>query len=324
MHKFTFILPAYKPQYLGLSINSILEQTYTDFEILVSDDNSPYSIKNIVDSYDDKRIRYRKNSTNIGGENLVQHWNALLKDCQSEFVIVASDDDVYSNLFLEKIHVLTLEYPNANLFRARTQRINSSGEIIAQDDLFEEYQSKIDVLYSIFCKNFISCVGNYVFRTDSLKNLNGFVPFPYAWFSDLFTALCVVANGMISTRDILFSFRLSSDNISSLNKDKYITKQKLDATIKFDRLLGEYIKKTNYPDNLLYKNNMQRILHSYKHLVYSQCGDYSWAIPLFKWFSIYKNLKMNIYFSRASFFKYYTISIFNRWFSKHYIFDNII
>ena len=65
--KYTFLLPAYKAKYLKEALDSLLDQTYKDFKIIVSDDNSPEDIRGIVDSFDDVRIEYRKNKNNIGG-----------------------------------------------------------------------------------------------------------------------------------------------------------------------------------------------------------------------------------------------------------------
>lgn len=76
--KFSFLLPAYKVSFLEQSINSILNQKFKDFEIIISDDCSPNNIKEIVNNFHDSRITYQRNDKNIGAENMVNHWNLLL------------------------------------------------------------------------------------------------------------------------------------------------------------------------------------------------------------------------------------------------------
>lgn len=66
--KYSFILPAYKAKYLSMAIKSILNQTYTDFELVVIDDASPEDLRSIVESFSDDRVLYFRNPVNLGGE----------------------------------------------------------------------------------------------------------------------------------------------------------------------------------------------------------------------------------------------------------------
>lgn len=311
--KYTFLLPAYKAEYLKEAISSLLAQTYSGFKIIVSDDNSPEDIKGIVDLFNDNRIGYRKNEKNIGGLRLAEHWNLLLDLCDTEYLIVASDDDVYSGKFLENIDSLTIKYPLVNVLRARTQRINNDGEVTSQEDIFEEYQDRVVALHSMFCGNYIGCVGNYVFRTNALRLAGGFANLPYAWFSDMQTVISMQENGQANTNQILFNFRLSNINISNSRKDKRVDLFKLRATILFDKWLSEYITRLPSCDSVLETNDIKGTISSFKHRIYGQCGDYSWALPVTKWYyGIYTQLKGHAYFSSKSFMKYFLISIINR------------
>lgn len=311
--KYTFLLPAYKAKYLKEALDSLLDQTYKDFKIIVSDDNSPEDIRGIVDSFDDVRIEYRKNKNNIGGLKLVEHWNLLLSLCDTEYVIVASDDDVYSRFFLEEMDELVKKYQDVNVFRARTQRINNHCDITAQEDVFDEYQGCVVALHSMFCGNYIGCVGNYVFRTDALRQAGGFADLPYAWFSDMQTVISLQGNGQANTKDILFSFRLSDINISNTKHDREVDSFKLKATIMFDKWLSEYFSRLPCSGSVLETNYVTATISNSKHRIYGQCGDYSWALPVFKWYhSIFKQLEKHAYFSSKSFMKYFFISIINR------------
>ena len=61
---FSFIMPAYKAKYLHMAIESILKQSYKDFELIIVNDASPENLKDIVDYYDDDRIIYKENDKN--------------------------------------------------------------------------------------------------------------------------------------------------------------------------------------------------------------------------------------------------------------------
>jgi len=59
--KFSVTVPAYKPQYLVECIDSILAQTYKNFELIIINDASPLDLGIMIVRYDDPRIRYYKN-----------------------------------------------------------------------------------------------------------------------------------------------------------------------------------------------------------------------------------------------------------------------
>jgi glycosyltransferase involved in cell wall biosynthesis len=73
--KYSFVLPAYKAKYLKESIDSIINQTYADCELIIVNDASPEDVDSIVTSYSDERIQYYRNEKNIGGTDLVAPWN---------------------------------------------------------------------------------------------------------------------------------------------------------------------------------------------------------------------------------------------------------
>lgn len=77
---FSFIMPCYKRQFLGKAIESILAQTYDDFELVVVNDASPENLYEVVDSVSDPRLRYEDNITNLDGCDLVACWNFNLSN----------------------------------------------------------------------------------------------------------------------------------------------------------------------------------------------------------------------------------------------------
>ena len=79
MLKYSFVLPAYKARFFREALDSILAQTYKDFELIIVNDASPEDLDSIVKSYDDPRIRYYVNEHNIGGKDLVAQWNHCLE-----------------------------------------------------------------------------------------------------------------------------------------------------------------------------------------------------------------------------------------------------
>src|SRR5574341_1733201 len=95
-------LPVYNGErFLVEAINSLLAQTYTDFELIISDNASTDRTDEICMSFQasDARIRYYRQKTNIGGGN---NANFTFKVAKGKYFCWAAHDDVYAPRFLEE------------------------------------------------------------------------------------------------------------------------------------------------------------------------------------------------------------------------------
>ena len=92
--KFSITIPAYKAKFLKKCIDSILCQTYDNFEVIVLNDASPEPIDEIIAGYDDQRIFYYKNDNNVGAEKVVDNWNKCLDYATGDYIICMGDDDM--------------------------------------------------------------------------------------------------------------------------------------------------------------------------------------------------------------------------------------
>lgn len=88
-------IPSYKAKYLADSIRSALNQTYNNIELIIVNDCSPEPIKDVVDKFNDARIRYYVNEKNLGGEDPGNNWNRCLELAKGEFFCLLCDDDMY-------------------------------------------------------------------------------------------------------------------------------------------------------------------------------------------------------------------------------------
>ncbi len=90
-----------RPQLLRRTIESLLAQTYGDFELLISDDASGDETLSVSHEYAarDKRIRVRTNPRNLG---MPGNLNAAIKECSHELVVNCHDADFYAPSLIEK------------------------------------------------------------------------------------------------------------------------------------------------------------------------------------------------------------------------------
>lgn len=234
--RYSFVLPAYKARFLKEAVDSILAQTYRDFELIIVDDASPEGLEAIVNAYDDVRIRHFVNEENVGGKDLVAQWNRCLEYAEGDYVVLASDDDVYHPQYLEKMNELVEKYPQVNVFRPRIQYIDGQGEVTGVVGLLKEYTSQLELAY------LFDTLGNgipyYLFNRKALKAIGGFVNYPLAWHSDDATVMKMAKNGIAFCSDILFSFRLSGESLSTKRNDYKTLRLKIEATEAYYRDLS--------------------------------------------------------------------------------------
>lgn len=91
--KVSVLMPVYntREDYLREAIESILEQTYTDFEFIIVNDGSINNVRDIVLSYEDKRIHYSENDENLG---IVSTRNKMVELSRGEYIAVMDHDDI--------------------------------------------------------------------------------------------------------------------------------------------------------------------------------------------------------------------------------------
>src|SRR6185436_6094647 len=79
-----------RPSYLRSTLEKILLQTFTDFEVIVSDNDENESAKEIVNSFHDQRLKYFPNGENLG---MKKSYNKSLERSSGSYIIMIADDD---------------------------------------------------------------------------------------------------------------------------------------------------------------------------------------------------------------------------------------
>lgn len=91
--KISVIIPTYnRGNLIGNSIKSVLNQTYKNLEVIVVDDGSTDNTKNVVDKFEDKRIKYIKLAENKGGSNAR---NIGIQNSNGKYISFQDSDDIY-------------------------------------------------------------------------------------------------------------------------------------------------------------------------------------------------------------------------------------
>ena len=123
-------LPVFNGEnYLEETLDSILAQTYTNFELIISDNASTDRTEEICRAYaaKDRRIRYYRNEQNLGA---TWNFNRVFELSTGEYFKWAAHDDLCTPEYLERCVEILDHEPNVVLCYPKTKIINEHGEFV--------------------------------------------------------------------------------------------------------------------------------------------------------------------------------------------------
>lgn len=113
--RFTVAVPTYNrgAVFLPQAIECVLAQSYSDFELIVSDNASTDCTADYVRSLRDPRVRYVKRSKTMpAGE----HFSTIAAEATGEYYVMHQDDDILHREFLARANSALNSYPNAVIY----------------------------------------------------------------------------------------------------------------------------------------------------------------------------------------------------------------
>ena len=213
---FSIGIPAFKANFFKECIDSILAQTYTDFELIIVNDASPENIDEIVHQYSDDRIQYYVNIQNIGAEHVVDNWNKCLSYAKGEYFILMGDDDKIEPNYLDEFAKLINKYPDLNVYHCRSYVINEESQKIWLTQSWPEYESVYDNIWHRINNYRDQYISDFVYNRNTLVARGGFYKLPLAWASDDISAyIAMKDNGIAHINIPLLSYRVNAQTISS-------------------------------------------------------------------------------------------------------------
>lgn len=254
----TIAIPAYKKTYLSEAIKSVLNQTYQNIELLIVDDHSPNDIKSIINSFQDKRIKYYKNTENIGRNSPVRNWNKCLEYAQGEYFVLLCDDDVLYPTFVEELLKLTIKYPDCNVFHSPKCFIDETGNVLQEEELWPEWECLTDFYEQKKNHKRFHTISEFLYRTNHIKAIK-YIEFPVAWGSDDISIINFAKEGGIaSINKRLAAFRVNNEHISKNDTHLY---EKAKARILNFLWLAEFFEGDKY--NAQYMEHLGKLMKEF-------------------------------------------------------------
>ena len=220
MPKVSVIVPTYNhANYLQQRIDSILNQPYQDFELILLDDCSTDNSRDVLLSYKEnpKITRIVFNEQNSG--TTFKQWNKGIEMAQGEYIWIAESDDWAEPEFLEALLNLISENPSVGFAYTLSKFVDFNGEVLWRENETGEfliYSGKHYIHDKLLINNSIKNVSAVIFRKDLYEEINHTLYEGMTLCGDwyFYVLLCEHADVLEYQKD-LNNYRIHIANVSS-------------------------------------------------------------------------------------------------------------
>jgi glycosyltransferase involved in cell wall biosynthesis len=161
-----------KEPYIQRSLDSVLSQTFSDFEVIVVDDGSTDGSAGIVESCKDHRVRLVRQPN--GGVSAAR--NRGITEAQGEWIAFLDADDEYQPQFLRKVRECAERFPTAGAIYSRAAWMKGQSQLNMPQDQVREPRLLPDYLHFVaFNKGYEICSSAVAVRRDVFDRAG---PFP--------------------------------------------------------------------------------------------------------------------------------------------------
>lgn len=202
-------------KYLRLSVESVLKQSFKDFEFLIVNDCSTDNSIEIIKSFGDERISIHSNEKNLGQTKSL---NVGLNLAKGKYIARMDADDMAFPSWIEKLVDYTESHPEYAAVSAGVVVMNESGKF---KKVFQPPTAFDEVIFHIFFGNAMNHVGSLINKEILLKNGGYNEEFKIAQDYELWSSLIRNNYRLINIDKILVAVRIHESSLGyTAERDK--------------------------------------------------------------------------------------------------------
>lgn len=303
----SILTPVYNHEkFIGDTIDSVINQTYKNWEMLVVDDCSTDGSWNIIQEYakKDSRIKVFRNETNKG---LIPNWKFLIDNSNGKYIAFLEGDDVFYSHNLEEKNKIFEKYPEVGMVYCNFDIINEKGDFLIKNyykkDKIKTFKNeKIKPEEFLFSRALPFSTYSQIMLKRDVLSISGY-PRSFDYESKVFIPSdwdfnfrVATKNNIYSIDDVLIGFRKHSGN-NSANTIK--------ACEQLTLVLDEYAKEFKDDKNVLsgirymrgkamYFNIIYYLENNQKREAWKQFESYMIQYPRNLWRDFHLNFKLFI------------------------------
>ena len=237
------VLPVVKTEYFEEALQSILRQTYRDFELVVVDNQADDGFQEIINRNLDTRIRVINHRERVP---IIDNWNRCLSYAKFDYFILFSDDDLMDPNYLSEMVQLAVRYPEIKMFHSRVRLFENSGKTRKFSPIGPEVEEGINYVYETFVHNRTQLISDFMWNREFFIAQSGYEKLEGAWGSDEVTTYkMAMASGVVGySSRALVHWRFSLENFT--NTMRY--KVQLAATQDFSKWMKRFLLELDQND----------------------------------------------------------------------------
>lgn len=269
----TVLMPVYNvASYIKEAIESVLNQSYYDFELLIIDDASTDATVNQILEFSDSRIELIKKPKNLG---LIDSLNLGIKLAKGEYIARMDGDDISTpDRFQKQLNVL-LSNPEIKVCGCWLQRFGNHGKIIKHKEFHEEIVAELLMQCSM-------SLGAVMFEKKALESYSFDEDKKHVEDYDFWSRVSWICK-LYNLQEVLYHYRSHDTQVTKLYYD---IQRKGDIDIKLF-----LFKKLNYDSEVFTDDLIARMLWMTQKISMND------LVLFFKWIKqlALKNKRLKIY-----------------------------
>lgn len=285
----SIITPTFNHErFIGTCIESVLKQTYQNWEMIIIDDGSTDKTESEVAKYHNEKIKYLKQE-NVGIWRLSETYNKALNMSKGDLIAILEGDDFWPSFKLEE-QVRVFEKNNIVLCWGRKNTVNDKNEIIAFDLQSLENCNNIpqeELIRNLIVRNFIQPCTVMINR-NALLSIGGFLQDKIAPYVDYNTFLELSLKGRFYALDEIMGYwRLHKSQVTSQQKTD-MNNSSMVALNFYEQLDASLKNKINFNINNKLKNSEIMLNHQISVSARASLREGNWKEALSQYKLLFK------------------------------------
>ncbi|WP_165043406.1 glycosyltransferase [Dysgonomonas sp. ZJ709] len=255
------ILPNYNhAAFLKQRIDSILNQTYKDFELIILDDKSPDNSKDIIEQYRGNEHISHIVYNDVNSGSTFKQWNKGIQIAKGEYIWIAESDDCADNNLLQTL--VTNIQKDKNIFISFCQSFEINGQNEIAGDWIFRTQDMVDseIFNSDFTMNGQEFITKYLIERNVIPNASavlfkkeefskiGNVPSNIGFAGDWLLWLQLLSAGDIAYSHHRYNYFRRHDKsvvVSTTNKKIFLKEYELKMRFAYQKYMNRHNKITH-------------------------------------------------------------------------------
>jgi glycosyltransferase involved in cell wall biosynthesis len=206
--KVSIVVPCYnQAQYLDESLNSVLNQTFTQWECIIVNDGSSDDTETVAKQWEVKDPRFIYLYQENGGVSSAR--NVGIQKAKTAFILTLDADDKYEATFLVKAMTVLVDNPEIGI-------VSSWGQFFTNEKKLQVFQSKAQSVTDFLFYNGVN-MGSSLFRKVCWEQVRGYDENPENGYEDweFYLRVCALGWKVHIIEEVLFFYRQNNNSRSS-------------------------------------------------------------------------------------------------------------